>query len=336
MSGRIARAPLRLLRLGGVRRALQPLLRARATVFMLHRFRNPELGTGGHDPDAVRALLGQLRRDGFRFATLRSVFEALQAGEPLDGAIAFTIDDGYADQAHVAGPLFAEFDCPVSTFLCTGFLDGQFWMWWDRIEYALERTPRRQLDLPGLALRWTDDAGRASEQLRAVEHVKRLPEAQKRPFVDALAAQAEVELPASPPARYAPMSWDDARKCEAQGMSFGPHTLTHAILSTADAEQARREIDGSRQRLAQELRSPDPIFCYPNGQADDFGSRECGILASLGFAGAVTGLPGHAEAGSGNDWLYRIRRFSFPENRDDLLQCVSGFEQLKASLRARL
>lgn len=116
-------------------------------------------------------------------------------------------------------------------------------------------------------------------------------------------------------------------------MSFGPHTLTHAILSTADAEQSRREIEGSRQRLREELRSPDPVFCYPNGQADDFGDRECGTLKELGFAGAVTGLPGYAEAGSGAYWPYRINRFSFTEDEIDLLQCVSGFEQLKTMLR---
>ena len=335
MKGSIGRAPLRLLRSRVVRRTLGPLLRERASVFMLHRFRNPDLGLEGHDPAAVRAVLGFLRREGFEFVSLRALFEALHAGRPLDGAVAFTIDDGYADQAHVAGPLFAEFDCPVATFLCTGFLDGQFWMWWDRVEYALERTKRRQLDLPGITLRWQDPATRRAEQHRVIEYVKRLPEPEKRPYVDALAAQAEVGLPASPPPRYAPMTWDDARRCEERGMSFGPHTLTHAILSTADAEQSRREIEGSRRRLAEELRSPDPVFCYPNGQADDFGSRECDTLKELGFAGAVTGLPGYAEAGSGAHWPYRIARFSFTEDEIDLLQCVSGFEQAKAMLRGR-
>lgn len=333
MNGRIGRAPLRLLRSRVVRRALRPLLHGRASVFMLHRFRNPDLSIDGHDPRSIRSLLAFLRREGFEFVALRSVFEALHSDRPLAGAVAFTIDDGYADQAHVAGPLFSEFDCPVSTFLCTGFLDGQFWMWWDRVEHALERTKRCQLDLPGISLRWDGPPARLAEQRRVVEYIKRLPETEKRPFVDSLAVVAEVELPATPPARYAPMSWDDARRCEERGMSFGPHTLTHAILSTADAEQSRREIEGSRQRLREELRSPDPVFCYPNGQADDFGDRECGTLKELGFAGAVTGLPGYAEAGSGAYWPYRINRFSFTEDEIDLLQCVSGFEQLKTMLR---
>ncbi len=29
------------------------------------------------------------------------------------------------------------------------------------------------------------------------------------------------------------MSWDQARLCEERGMTFGPHTVTHPILSRA-------------------------------------------------------------------------------------------------------
>jgi len=334
MSAGIARAPLKLLRLRGVRRLLRPLLRDRAAVFMLHRFHHPDLGIEGHDPASVRALLGFLRREGFRLVPLRQVFAALRSGEPLEGAVAFTIDDGYLDQAEIAGPLFAEFDCPVSTFLCTGFLDRQFWMWWDQIEYAMEHSRLRAFEVSGSSARWADATERRRVQLQVIEHCKTLPERQKRPFVDGVAKALDVEIPATPPGRYAPMSWDDARLWEKRGMSFGPHTLTHAILSRADAEQSHHEIEGSRSRLAQELEGPDPIFCYPNGQADDFGGRECATLAQLGLAGAVTGLPGYAHAGSGSDALYRVRRFSFPEQIDDLLQCVSGFEHLKSRLRA--
>ena len=50
---------------------------------------------------------------------------------------------------------------------------------------------------------------------------------------------------------------------------------------------------------------------------------------------AVTGLPGYAEAAPGPEGPYRIRRFSFPGEIDDMLQCVSGLERLKALLRSQ-
>ena len=57
-------------------------------------------------------------------------------GPPLNRAVAFTIDDGYVEQATVAAPVFAEFDCPVTTFVTSGFLDRALWFWWDQIEYV--------------------------------------------------------------------------------------------------------------------------------------------------------------------------------------------------------
>ena len=35
----------------------------------------------------------------------------------MHGAVVFTMDDGYFDQATVGGAIFAEFDCPVTTFV---------------------------------------------------------------------------------------------------------------------------------------------------------------------------------------------------------------------------
>lgn len=40
--------------------------------------------------------------------------------------------------------MFAEFDCPFTTFLTTGFLDRTLWFWWDRIEYVFCHAVRRE------------------------------------------------------------------------------------------------------------------------------------------------------------------------------------------------
>jgi len=136
------------LRIPGVTAPLHWLVRDRATMFMLHRFSQPDLGIRGHDSNELRRTLAHLQRQGYEFVSLRDVFQRLREGSPsLRRAVSFTIDDGYADQAEIAGPVFAEFDCPVTTFVCTGFLDGQLWMWWDRIEYMFRETRHRELSL---------------------------------------------------------------------------------------------------------------------------------------------------------------------------------------------
>src|SRR5688572_27287631 len=114
-----------------------PLLAGRATIFMMHRFAVPDLGVSGHDPEVVRSALEYLRRRKYHFATLTELLDCLERGEPMpERTIVFTIDDGYFDQAEIAAPLFAEFDCSATCFVCTGFVDGELWMWWDQIEHA--------------------------------------------------------------------------------------------------------------------------------------------------------------------------------------------------------
>ncbi len=38
--------------------------------------------------------------------------------------VAFSLDDGFAEQVTLAGNIFAKFNCPSTCFLLTGFIDG--------------------------------------------------------------------------------------------------------------------------------------------------------------------------------------------------------------------
>ncbi len=327
--------------LPGLGSSLRSLLRGRATVFMLHRFRVPGLGVAGHDPRHLRSTLALLRREGYELLPLEELFRRLIADdERLAGAVAFTLDDGYAEQASVAGAIFAEFDCPSTTFLTSGFLDRQVWMWWDQIDFVVqgaleERIPvlmRTVPDLPPPEGGWTRYAAR--EALTA--WCKTLPDDEMRSTVREVAAVAAVDLPEEAPTRYAPMTWAEARRWETRGMTFGPHTVTHPILSRTVDRQSAWELDQSWRRLMEELEKPVPIFCYPNGQADDFGEREIETLRSLELLGAVSGRSGYAASrtrSSRERWNFEVPRFSWPESTTDMLQYVTGIERLKELIR---
>jgi peptidoglycan/xylan/chitin deacetylase (PgdA/CDA1 family) len=336
----LKQAVVRASTIGPILRAARRTMTNHATIFMLHRFRNPETGSEGIDPAVVRRGLARLRADAFELLSLDVLFARMQAGEPLRGAVAFTIDDGYVDHATVAGPLFAEFDCPVTTFLCTGFLDGKLWFWWDRIAYIFKHTARRNflIEVAGreLLCEWNDDEGHRHTQHDFIELCKRIPDAEKLASITRLAKAAEVVLPESPPPAYAPMSWDQARACEAKGMSFGPHTVTHPILSQTPDQQSATELRGSWERLQQELQRPVPVFCYPNGGNADFGAREISVLREMGLVGAVVGLPGYGGSrtfAASTEAAFRVRRFPYQSSLPMLLQYASGLERLKQLVR---
>jgi peptidoglycan/xylan/chitin deacetylase (PgdA/CDA1 family) len=318
-----------------------PLTIGGATIFMLHRFRHPERDVHGDDPRTLSTALAYLRRNGYELLSVMEVFDRLRAGNPLlRKAVAFTIDDGYADHAEIAAPVFAEFDCPVTTFVTTGFLDEQLWFWWDRIEYAFHHAnrPAFQIEVGGevVAAQWQDETERQRKQAEFIERCKLLADAEKHASIDRLAEALDTELPERAPLRYAPMSWEQLRSCERAGMTFGPHTVTHPILSRATDPQSEHEIEESWRRLREQATAPVPVFCYPNGQTGDFGPREIDTLRRMGLAGAVVGYPGHAtvnEFQANPSAPFMVRRIACPDDLPTFVQYVSGFEHLKQRLR---
>ncbi len=339
--GAVKQLLLNLLLLPGFPASLKYVQRNCATVFMLHRFRDTERGIVGCDVSHLRRALAYLVKNNYEFVTLIDLFDRLAGKGPQPrGAVAFTIDDGYIDQATIAAPVFAEFGCPVTTFVSTGFLDGKLWFWWDQIEHVFEHAACRSVRVRAgdtvLEYRWENESQRIRAQAELTAKCKHVSDAEKLAAIARLAQEAGVEIPESPPPRCAPMSWEQLRKCEEMGMTFGPHTVTHPVLSRTTRDATDYEITESWARLRAEARSPVPIFCYPNGGWEDFGGREIAVLRRLGFVGAVVGEPGYADAMAfrhGQDDRFKVQRFSFPDELPHMIQYVSGVERFKQMLR---
>ena len=315
-------------------------------ILMLHRIADPERGNAGDSALLLRRALAYLRRERFTILPLGTLLEHLAdpACRPaaLRRTVAVTIDDGYADAASVGMPAFAEFDCPVTVFVTSGPVDRECWFWWDRIEYAVRASRRRTLhleirDAPWTAA-WQDEAQLVQVLVRLWADVKFLPIAVRDATIDAVAAQLEVELPAAPPPRYASMTWDEIRSCGQSGlMTFGPHTVTHPILSLTDDAQSAWEIRHSWARLRAECEATVPVFCYPDGSPSSYGLRELDVIARDGFLGAVTTEQRYATPGDfAPEWpraRFAVPRFPYLEEPSGFRQVVHGLEHVKTWLR---
>lgn len=322
-------------------RVLGQVAGARAAIFMMHRFRHPERGHhAGHDPEAVRRDLEFLRANGYRVMPVADIVRAVREGatRTLRRAVAFTLDDGYVDQAEIAAPLFAEYDCPATTFVTTGFVDGRVWMWWDKLEYALLRTKADEVDVTIGGVRFRDSWGSRNERLRSRARIaERMKASLSVDLHDAAASIAHhlgVELPEAAPGEYRAMSPAELATAEKFGMRFGPHTVTHPLLASLDDAHVEREIEGSWARVRELAARPVPVFCYPNGTGIDYGAREMGIIERLGFDGALAATPGavcddHARGIA----RFGLPRYAYSETTSGLVQQVSGIERIKARLR---
>lgn len=319
---------------------LRPLTRDRSIVFTLHRFEDPANGIAGHPEKVLRAQLELLRRERYLVLPLLQLVQGLRDGSLHDhSAIAFTVDDGYGDFARVGAKLFAEFDCPVTVFLPTAFIDGAEWLWWDRIEAAVLSAHGRTMavhigtDTVTYALESLSDRMRASVDITA--RLKRVPNAVRLMTIERIVSECVGSLPATPPLKYAPMSWDDVRTLSKSGVTFGPHTVTHPILPKVTDHQAGVELQTSWDRVRERTSGAIPIFSYPNG---DFSQRDQRILARMGMAAAVSNRPQYIRTQHFGtmEGRYALPRFCHQDDRPHFVQVVSGLESAKENLRRTL
>lgn len=306
------------------------------TVFTLHRFAVPDLGLPGHDPRELGRALEQLRRRKVPILgvpELLSIFES--RGKLPRRAAVFTVDDGYFDFAQVGASVFAAYDCPVTVFLVTGFLDGACWLWWDKLRYLLTH-PAADRVRAGL---WREAAhGQASSErdmiVRTVAGAAtRIPHAELMTLLGWMEREVGDPLPSVPPLAFRAMSWPEVASLESRGVSFGPHTVTHPVLSNASPEVARDEIAGSWARIRAMVRRPVPAFCYPNG---DFTSREVGLVRACGLRWAFSTLPRYVtpeRLRSDPDAAFALPRFPYPDDRESLVLTATGFRLIQERLR---
>lgn len=301
---------------------------------MLHRFTDSRARLGFHDVHELRETLELLRRRRFNILSVTDLVRSFEAGGPPKGhTVVFTVDDGYADFAALGAKVFADYDCPVTVFVASGFIDGEYWFWWDRVEFLFRETRRTTVEVrlggasPTYVLRTPAQRALATQDL--VQRLKLVHESEKEALLAALPAQSEVELPRTAPGEYAPMTWDDIRACRTRGASFGPHTVHHPILSQVSDDQVVTEVVGSRDRLIDELGQAGPVFCFPNGDGSSFGARESRVLAENGFQAALSALPDYVPLAP-RDWpslRWALPRFSCPITPGRVLALVTGLQR---------
>jgi peptidoglycan/xylan/chitin deacetylase (PgdA/CDA1 family) len=294
--------------------ALGPLLsllspagkRARLSILIYHRVLPAPDALLPGDPDAAlfRTQMQLLRRH-FNPLPLAEAVARLRAGTLPARAACVTFDDGYADNYTVALPVLRETGVPATFFIATGYLDGGR-MFNDTVIEAVRALPAGEYDLgaQGLGVHAIDGADSRRALIRdAVSGIKYLGLAERRDHADAFAAALGV----TPPDDLM-MSTEQLRALARSGMGIGGHTVSHPILASLGADEARREIREGKERLEELLGQPVTLFAYPNGRpGKDYAPEHAAMARELGFEAAVSTAWGAARHGSD---LHQLPRFT--------------------------
>lgn len=307
-------------------------------IFTLHRTYPDGSNIAGHTPSFLRKCLEYLKKNGYKFVSVEEIILYLRSNNTIPNKwVSFTIDDGFSDQSSLAAPVFLEYDCPVTIFLITDFVDGKLWPWYSKVEYIINNSNVSSLEFSHNSINTKFSLHTTKHKTKA-RHV--IQESMKKFSWDLipdvlrdLEEKAQLPLPTIAPEPYKAMSWDTARALESAGIRFGPHTVTHPIMSMVNDEQSEFEITQSWNQLNNELNAASPVFCYPNGKPSNYGKREINIIKNIGLVGAVSTVPAQIKTKPTDDLFYNLPRYSLPVNFDEFVMYCSWVEYLKEKIR---
>jgi peptidoglycan/xylan/chitin deacetylase (PgdA/CDA1 family) len=320
----------------GIRRIVATSARSSLVIIMMHRFHGRG-GYNGHSPQVLRRILHQLRSSGVALVDVETALQefgdessSASSGRMRPPRVAFTIDDGYADAVEIAGPIFSEFECPVTCFVVPNVVDGKTWYWWDMVETLLFQTSNHEITLEHHGelhvLPTRSEADRRAASHAICDWIKRIPAEAVQTLIGALALAAEVDLPMIAPPQYRVLSWAEMRAAESKGWRFGAHTMTHPVIDKCTDARAEWEIGESLVAVRAELANPTGVFCYPVGRVGDFGERDIALMKKHGVQWALSAIPGrlrpHSSFVNDPSWRWRIPRFTHDERAGGIMRML--------------
>ncbi|PAU81214.1 hypothetical protein CK501_06545 [Halovibrio salipaludis] len=244
-----------------------------------------------------------------------------------------TIDDGYRDFYNIFYPLLKERDIPATFFVATAFVDGERWLWHDRLRWCIENKPSGityfkcgELFIDANKTPKPDDIWK--------KLVSRLLEQNGKSIeneINKLAKQFGVSIPSSPPEEYAPVTWNEIRDMARNKIEIGGHTVNHYSLGQLTDSEIHTELNECSKRIDQETGKKPISFCFPNGQPQDVPENLNDHFQKTDFKAATVAF--YDSLGISDD--YQLRRHGVGEDFFAFKKTVYGIDWLGARLLNR-
>jgi peptidoglycan/xylan/chitin deacetylase (PgdA/CDA1 family) len=298
------------------------VLRRRAVVLTYHRVLPDDVRAQTWSQSAIivscdtfERHMRVLRRH-FRVLSPAAFEECMRRGQFEPRSCLVTFDDGWIDTYTEAWPVLQRYRIPALVFLPSAYIGTGDVFWQERLgrvlytirqrvryDAAFAETARPALSALGLdSVLEADEAAARGVILDLVRQTKSSTAQDPAATVRALEALAPEAAGATAHIdRY--IDWAQAREMARDGVTFGAHSDTHRPMTTLPADEARREIEVSRQALRQQLGTTATAFCYPNG---DWNPEVAAAVAQARFSMAFSTDRGRIDRDSNPFALRRV------------------------------
>jgi hypothetical protein len=239
-----------------------------------------------------------------------------------------TIDDGFRDNYEIAYPLLKKYNVPAMIFLATDFISHRTWLWSNQLEYILKNSILTEFSFPLGAnvesFQVDSFVGWHRAQLQIFNYCRTIEDTKKNMLLEQLAQFLGVQVPAEVTEDFLPLTWDQIREMHNDGIEFGSHTCSHPILAHLSADALTAELVDSRLEIEQHLSAKVDVFCYPNGQPEDYSEGVIRKVEQLGYRSAVTTVVGFNDPVKTDP--FRLKRLSL--GMDDRVALLRNLTRL--------
>jgi peptidoglycan/xylan/chitin deacetylase (PgdA/CDA1 family) len=280
------------------------------------------LGQTVHSSQVFREQMELVARN-YRPASLDEVKSFLYGKAELPArTVVVTFDDGYTDNYEVAAPVLNEVGIPATFYATVECVERRKLPWPARLRFALHTTNKGS---------WTDASSKTWPLGNILEREKALlvccdqccklaGDAQEQ-YVTGIEEQMDKRVPVE--SGELMMNFDHMRTLVTQGHIVGSHTMTHPNMAYVSAEDARREMIESKNRLEHALGTAVVHFSYPcPALSPHWTELTVGASRDAGYETAVTTNGGVARRTDNPLCLKRIRPSRTAEGLRWNLECA--------------
>lgn len=305
----------------GLSKISTPITQGEGIIFMLHhvlpdakldetKFR-PN-GLLEITPEFLDETIRHCRHKGYDLISLDEMHYRLENGSVKSAKpyIVFTIDDGYLDNLEHAYPVFKKHNCPFAIYVTTDLCDEKLFMWWRALDAVIRDNEHVAFDQFNIEI---DQATSNVEQKYAAYNLiywqlRDMGEDEKREAVSALAEKYNHDSLVE--TKKVAMSWSQLEQLEQDELvTIGAHTISHSAIAKLDEDQAKIEIEQSREIIKAKTGIDCAHFCYPYGSPAEANLREFKMTEGAGYKTAVTTQKGMLYAAH-KDHLFALPRVS--------------------------
>jgi len=234
-----------------------------------------------------------------------------------------TFDDGWRDNFLNAYPALRENHMPAVIFLSTDFIGTQRFFWQEELTELLASIrsrfsedkelmeTQRILDIEGILRIIASDPRDLPKEIDTfLNNQKKKNIAQIRELIHSLKLTCKADV-TSEKKEPVFLNWDEVKTMADDGIAFGSHGKSHALLPALNAKEAEEEIRESREILEKNLKGTIDAFSYPNG---NFDTSVLKAVQDQGYRVAFGTERGYV---SKDDHPFSIRRINIHQDMTD-------------------